>query len=204
MKKNISLILDKEFIQYCEVNKIEDVTTLAKTIFGRGFTIEKYGETPNGKSKVVEKIVTKEIIVEKQLPPIIEYVDRIIEKEVIKEVPVEKIVEKIVIKKVPTEKIVEIIKEVPVEIKRDSQIITKEVIKEVPVEKIVEVIKEVTVEKIVEVIVEKEIINNDELDKIKKENTELKLELDKIKTSLEKFNRATYMKNSNLGSLYDE
>jgi len=63
-------------------------------------------------------------------------VEKIVEKEVIKEVPVEKIVEKEVIKEVPVEKIVEkeVIKEVPVE---------KEVIKEVEVPVEVEVIKEV-------------------------------------------------------------
>ena len=85
----------------------------------------------------------------------------VVEKEVIKEVPVEveKIVEKIV--EVPVEKIVEKRVEVPVE-----KIVEKEVIKEVPVEKIVEKIVEVPVEKIVErrvevpveKIVEKEVI----------------------------------------------
>ena len=75
-----------------------------------------------------------------------------VEKVVIKEVPVEKIVEKIVEKEVrvevPVEKIV--VKEVPVE-----KIVEKEVVKEVPVERIVE--KEVRVEVPVEKIVEKEV-----------------------------------------------
>ena len=62
----------------------------------------------------------------------------IVEKEVIREVPVEKIVVKEVIKEVPVEKIVEKIVEVPVE-----KVVVKEVIKEVPVEKIVEKIVEV-------------------------------------------------------------
>jgi hypothetical protein len=70
-------------------------------------------------------------------------------KEVIKEVPVEVIkeviVEKEVIKEVPVDK--EVIREVPVEVIR-------EVIKEVPVEVIREVIKEVPVVKEVEVIKE--------------------------------------------------
>ncbi len=92
-----------------------------------------------------------EFDVEQDPPPVI------VEKEVIKEVPVEKIVEKEVIKEVPVEKIVEKIVEVPVE-----KIVEKEVVREVPVEKIVEkivekeVIKEVPVEKIVEKIVEVE------------------------------------------------
>jgi hypothetical protein len=91
---------------------------------------------------VVEKIVEKRV----EVP---------VEKVVVKEVPVEKIVEKIVEKRVevPVEKIV--VKEVPVE-KIVEKIVEKRV--EVPVEKIVEkvVVKEVPVEKIVERIVEVE------------------------------------------------
>ena len=79
----------------------------------------------------------------------------IVEKEVIKEVPVEKIVERRV--EVPVEKIVEKIVEVPVE-KIVEKIVEVEKRVEVPVEKIVEVEKrvEVPVEKIVEKIVEVE------------------------------------------------
>jgi hypothetical protein len=79
----------------------------------------------------------------------------IVEKEVIKEIPVEVIVEKEVIKEIPVEVIVvkEIIKEVPVEVIVEKEVI-KEVIveKEIPVEVIVEkeVIKEVIVEKFIE------------------------------------------------------
>ena len=68
----------------------------------------------------------------------------IVEKEVIKEVPVEKIVEKIIEKRVevPVEKIVEKIVEVPVE-KIVEKIVEVEKRIEVPVEKIVEKIVEV-------------------------------------------------------------
>ncbi len=119
MKKKNSLTLDDEFVRYCELNNITDIEGTAKKIFQRGFTIEKYGETPTtAKGKEVEVI-----------------------KEVIKEVPVEKIVEVIktveVIKEVPVEKIVEVIKEVPVQVKGEKQVIIKEVIKEVPVEKVI-------------------------------------------------------------------
>jgi hypothetical protein len=119
MKKKNSLTLDDEFIKYCEINQISDIEGTAKKIFQRGFTIEKYGETPTtAKGRDVEVI-----------------------KEVIKEIPVEKIVEVIktveVIKEVPVERIVEVIKEVPVEVKGEKQVIIKEVIKEVPVEKII-------------------------------------------------------------------
>lgn len=178
MKKKTSLILDDEFLQYCELNKISDIDKLAKEIFSKGFSIIKYGETPKiarGKEKIIEKEVIKEIEVEKII-------------EVIKEVPVEKIVE--VIKEVPVEKIVEVVKEVPIEIKGDTKIVIKEVIKEVPVEKIVEVQKEVT--------------NTKELEKLMKENQDLKTELEKITSSLQKLNKGRFLKNSDLNTLYDE
>ena len=108
--------------------------------------------------------------------------EKIVEKEIIKEI----IVEKEIIKEIPVEKIVEVIKEVPIEIKGETQIITKEVIKKVPFEKIVE------------------IENKEEIFRLTEENTKLKNELDKITKSLSNLNKAKYMKNSNLGSLYDE
>jgi len=86
---------------------------------------EKVVEVPV--ERIVEKQVAKEVV--KEVP-----VEVIVEKEVIKEVPVEKEVVKIVEKEVVA--IVE--KEVPVE-----KIVEKEVIKEVVVEKIVEVEKAV-------------------------------------------------------------
>lgn len=107
---------------------------------------------------IIEKEVIREVPVEKivEVEKRVEVpVEKIVEKRV--EVPVEKIVEKEVVKEVPVEKIVEkeVIKEVPVEVEK---IVEVEKRVEVPVEKIVEkeVIKEVPVEKIVEKIVEVE------------------------------------------------
>ena len=100
--------------------------------------------------------------------------------EIIKEVPVEVIVEKEV--KVPYEVIKEVIKEVKIPAKEKN----KTVIKEVPVEII------------------KEVINTEEIDILKKENEKLKKELEEISKSLNNFNKARYMKNSDLGSLYGE
>ena len=142
MKKKSSLTLDNEFILYCEINGIENIDKLAKETFNRGFSLLKYGETPTGNSVIKEKIVEviKEVIIEKELPPEIKYVDR------------------------------EVIKEVPIQIKGDTQVI----------------------------------INNDEIERLTKKNSELEIELENIKISLEKFNKATYMKNSDLGSLYSE
>jgi hypothetical protein len=177
MKPKSTLILDNEFIQYCELNKIINVDKLAQETFNRGFSLLKYGEVPNGnrvKEIVeIEKEVIKEIIVE---------VEKIVE------VPIEVIKE--VIKEVRIEIPVEVIKEVIVEKKGKTKTVTKEVIKEVPVEKIVEVIKEVS--------------NNDEIEKLMKENEKLKFDLDKITSSLGNLGKGRYLKNSDLGSLYDE
>lgn len=154
MKKKHFLTLDNEFILYCQLNKIDDVEKLAQETFNRGFSFLKYPDNPlSQKQNVIEKIV-------------------------IKEVPVE------VIKEVIVEKIIEVIKEVPVKIKGETKIVTKEVIVEVPV------IKEITNEK--------------ELQVLKTENEYLKNQLEKINQSLSKFNRGSYMKNSDLGSLYSE
>ena len=102
----------------------------------------------------VEKIVEKEVRVEVPVE-----VEKIVEKEVRVEVPVEKIVEKEVRVEVPVEKIVEkeVRVEVPVEVEKIvevpvEKIVEKEVRVEVPVE--VEKIVEVPVEKIVEKVVE--------------------------------------------------
>jgi ABC-type transport system substrate-binding protein len=96
---------------------------------------------------------------EKEIVEVVKEV--VVEREVIKEVPVEKIVTEVVVKEVPVEVVV--IKEVPVE-KIVTEVVTKEVIRtvEVPVEKIV-VVKEVVrtnvpVETIITKIVEKQVI----------------------------------------------
>ena len=67
MKKKSSLTLDDEFVRYCEINNITDIEGTAKKIFQRGFTIEKYGETPTtakGKDIEVIKEVIKELAVD--------------------------------------------------------------------------------------------------------------------------------------------
>jgi len=53
MEKKHSLILDNEFIRYCELNDIEDVEKLAKETFQRGFTLLKYGEVPS-KQQIID------------------------------------------------------------------------------------------------------------------------------------------------------
>ncbi len=94
--------------------------------------------------------------------------------------PSEKIVEKEVrveiIKEVPVEKIVEVIKEVPVNVKGETEIITKEI----------------------------KVVDTEEIDKLKKQLQDKQEEINKLNDALNKFNKATFMKNSNLNTLYDE
>lgn len=52
MKKKHSLILDDEFIQYCNLNQVIDPEYFAKLVFKRGFDIIKYGEVPMGRSSL--------------------------------------------------------------------------------------------------------------------------------------------------------
>jgi hypothetical protein len=126
------LVLTKEELAdlqtFCKLNKLE-IDDVIASAFRQGYRIEKYGllGTPN---VVQEKIIEKEVIVEKliEVPveviiekPVIQYVE--VEKEIIKEIPVDRVVEKIV----------EVTKEIPVE-----KVVIKEIIKEIPIEKVVE------------------------------------------------------------------
>jgi len=47
MEKKHSLILDDEFIKYCELNNIDDIDKLARETFKQGFTLLKYGDGSN-------------------------------------------------------------------------------------------------------------------------------------------------------------
>ena len=126
------LVLTKEELAdlqtFCKLNKLE-IDDVIASAFRQGYRIEKYGllGTPG---VVQEKIIEKEVIVEKRIEvpveviiekPIIQYVE--VEKEIIKEIPVDRVVEKIV----------EVTKEIPVE-----KVVIKEVIKEIPIEKVIE------------------------------------------------------------------
>ena len=169
MKPKSTLILDNEFIQYCELNKIDNVNKLAQETFNRGFSLLKYGETPSGSSTEKEKIIE-----------VVKYVE--VPVEIIKEVKVIQVVEK------------EVIKEVPVEIIKENVL---NVIQEVPVEKVV--IKEIIVEKLIDDYECKNMLIT-----LTEANSKLKEELETLTNALNKFNKGTRMKNSDLGSLYDE
>lgn len=56
MEKKHYLILDNEFLEFCKLNKIENIESYAKQTFTKGFTIMKYGEVPMSNG-FLEKIV---------------------------------------------------------------------------------------------------------------------------------------------------
>lgn len=104
---NINSKYEKDILQYCKVNDIEDVSLFVTQCFKQGFDIKKYGFLGNSLNEG-EKHLISEVIVEKRIEipvevikevpievKVIEYVDREVIKEVTIEVPVEKIVTKI-------------------------------------------------------------------------------------------------------------
>ena len=75
----ISKQLKDEIWDYCRANNITNIDEFTMKILRQGFTVEKFGATPQTVEKVVEKVV--EVPVEK-------IVEKIVEVKV--EVPVEK------------------------------------------------------------------------------------------------------------------
>lgn len=75
----ISKELKAEIWDYCRLNDITNINEFMVKLLKQGFTVEKFGATPQTVEKVVEKIV--EVPVEK-------IVEKVVEKIV--EVPVEK------------------------------------------------------------------------------------------------------------------
>ena len=161
MNKKNYLTLDNDFIKYCEINNIEDSEKLAKQVFDKGFSLLKYGETPNGlniEPKIVEKIVTK-----------IEYISD--------NTQIDELSSKII--------------ELENLHQRELTIRDNEIKKLKTVNKPVETIKE--------------IINTEDVDRLTKENEELKSKIDLMTKSIESFGRkGKIMKNSDMLSLYDE
>jgi hypothetical protein len=152
MEKNKSLTINLSYSEgidlesFITLNKIEDEEKFNKKCWKQGFDIEKYGLlVPVG--TVQEKII--------EVP-----IEKIVEKEIIKEVVVEKIVElpvEVVIEKqvfvTDDQKVNELIIELE---KAQNQIVNlsqeiSELLSKPPVEKIIKVPVEVVVEKIVEV-----------------------------------------------------
>ena len=141
----------RDITSFCKLNEL-DVTEFIKSCFDKGYQIEKYGLLTVDGQAVIEKEVIKEVPVEVIKEKIVE-----ITKEV--EVPIE-VIKEVIIEK-PVETIKEVIVEKEVYVNDDTEINElllkiqqlenrppKVIEKEVPVEKIVEV------EKVVEVVKE--------------------------------------------------
>jgi hypothetical protein len=137
VKLKLSNSEHKDLVDYCNLNDLL-ISSVVKDSFTTGYRIEKYGLLNSG---IEERVVEKEVIVEKRIEipvevpvEIVKYVE--VPVEIIKEVEVIKEVEKEVIKEVPVEiikeKVLNVIQEVPVE-----KVVVQEVIKEVPVDRIV-------------------------------------------------------------------
>ena len=89
--------------QYCKLNNIENVESFIIKVLRSGFDIEKYGLlndiTPKIIEKEIQKIVYRDIIKE---VPVVEYVEVEIIKEIIveKEIPVENgVIKEVIIEK---------------------------------------------------------------------------------------------------------
>ena len=114
MEPKNSLTINKELYddikKFCNLNKIDDINKFILKCLKQGVDIQRYGLL-GGIETIEEKIVEKEIIVEKRVEVPIEVIKEvekiievpieivkeiIVEKEVIKEIPVEIVVEKIV------------------------------------------------------------------------------------------------------------
>ncbi len=96
---NVNSKYENDILQYCKINKIEDVSMFVTQCFKQGFDIKKYGFLGNSLNED-EKHLKTEVIVEKRIEipvevKVIEYVDREVIKEIPVEVPVEKIVTKV-------------------------------------------------------------------------------------------------------------
>jgi hypothetical protein len=199
----------KSVQEYCKLNNIEDVDKFITKCYTEGFNIKKYGLLGDGSGKIggieekqVEIEVIKEIRVEVPVE-VVKYVE--VPVEIIKEVEVIQYIDREVVKEVPVEKIVYIYD------KKEEEVVPNiDKIGDKPepiiVEKIVEVIKEVPVEKIVEVEKpnDKVLLLQETLQTLKKElslkNTKIE-ELENKNKQLESNitnQKAVYLKGSNL------
>ena len=102
---NVNSKYEYDILQYCKINNIEDVSMFVTQCFKQGFDIKKYGFLGNSLNEG-EKHLKTEVIVEKRIEIPVEVIKEVevpveikviedVDREVVKEVPVEKIVTKI-------------------------------------------------------------------------------------------------------------
>lgn len=84
MKKSLTINIEEkdydDFLRFCDINGFDE-DKKAKQCFTRGYNIVKYGTLSNTEVEIIEKEIIKEVPIEKIV-------------EVVKEVEVEKIIEK--------------------------------------------------------------------------------------------------------------
>jgi hypothetical protein len=118
----------KSVKEYCKLNNIEDVDKFILKCYTEGFNIKKYGLIGNdSEPNVIEKEVIKEVPVE-VIKEVVKYVETPV--EIIKEVEVIKYVDREVIKEVPVEiikeKVLNVVQEVPVDKSNDKVLLLQE------------------------------------------------------------------------------
>lgn len=218
VEKNIILSSSeyKDLKSYCALNKLDE-NKIVKDSYLQGFRIEKYGLL-SGNSPIVEpeiKYIEKEVIKYIDRPvEVIKEIEVIKEVERIKEGPTEvKVIEYVdreVIREVPVEKIVEKIVNIYDNSEIDNLLKKIEVLENRKPE-IVEVVKEVPVEVIKEIIIEKNIQDDSKqkkleqtLQSLKSENINKDRKIEELESKiseLEKIRKAqgaVYLRGSNL------
>lgn len=149
----------KELVAFCNLNDLL-ISSVVKDSFTTGFNIERYGLLNFNQDK--EKIIEKEIFVEKRV-----------------EVPIEVIKEIVKVEYVEVEKPIEIIKEIPLE-----KIVIQEVIREVPVEKVVEKIVNIRDDSQIDELVGK-------TEKLKTENEIFSTKIEELEGQIQIFSTKT-------------
>lgn len=75
--------LNNEIWDYCRANNIPNIDDFIVKLVKQGFTVEKFGATPQTREKIVEKVVEKivEVPVEKVIEKIIEVPIQMVDNE---------------------------------------------------------------------------------------------------------------------------
>ena len=78
--------LNNEIWDYCRANNITAIDDFTVRLIKQGFTVEKYGATPQAKEKIIEKTIEKiiEVPVEKIVEKIVEVPIQMIDEEMTK------------------------------------------------------------------------------------------------------------------------
>ena len=209
---NVNPKYNSDILDYCKLNNIDDVELFVSQCFKQGFDIKKYGllgKTLNEGEKDLIKEVIVEKLVEVPVDRIVEVpVEVVIEKEIIKEIPVEKVVTKVeyISDKTTEDELGGVIAELKNEMsKKDEKLDELRRSLDIALDKPpVEIIKEVEVIKEVEKPNDKVIMLQDTLQKLRSEMKDKNTEIDGLKGLIKQLESrlnptgAVYMKGSNI------